>query len=318
MAKDISEGKHDKLAILSAEKAFLPEFKAKYDSNFFKTARITDICFEDYFFVHDMVCRMTKTTNPEHSTVSEALRIAYIYAIYNDGKINKLYQLYPLSFISFLKEHEFLFTTNYDLNLESVVPAKVIHLHGQFDRYGDVYDIESLRNKLPDAPAKTIAIDPGHAYLYCNAITTYNGNYKESIIKQTDVAMAGIRKIARAYETDRKLQAEIDSWITSDNIMVRNMGFAVKEMAAHPEYSFTNHYHWDEFEKMKGELDILGLSPWNDFHIFTAIDAANLDSCTYFYFSETEMNQVQSLLPILHGSNKLSFRDAKLFWAKMR
>lgn len=318
MARDISAGKHDALAVLTEEKAFLSEFKEKYDEAFFKKARITDICFEDYFFVHDMACRMTKTMNPDHATIYEVLRIAYVYAIYNDGKINQLYQLYPDGFITFLREHQKIFTTNYDLNLESALSVDIIHLHGQFDKYKDVYDIDSLRNKLPDAPAKTTKIDPKHSYLYCNAITTYNGKYKQTMVNLNSVAMDGIRKLAKGYETNADIRADIDSYILSDDMMIRNIGFATREMAAHPEYSFTDNYHWNDFEAMAGDLDILGLSPWNDYHIFAAIDTAKLDSCQYYYFREDEMEQVRRILPELQKAGKLTFCDVKEFWASMR
>lgn len=318
MARDISEGKHDALAILVEEKAFLSEFKRKYDESFFKKARITDICFEDYFFVHDMVCRMTKTMNPDHATIFEVLRIAYIYAICNDGKINTLYQQYPDAFVAFLREHQKVFTTNYDLNLEAATASEIIHLHGQFDKYKDVYDIDSLRNKLPDAPAKTIKIDPNHAYLYCNAVTSYNGKYKQTMINLNGVAMDGIRKLAEAYETNAAVRAEVDSFTLSDNKMIRNMGFATREMVAHPEYSFTDNYRWNDFEKIDGDLDILGLSPWNDYHIFAVIDSAGLAGCTYYYFIEDEMEQVKSVLPELQKKGKLTFCDVKEFWANMR
>jgi hypothetical protein len=317
MARDISNGLHDDLAVLSAEKTFLDEFKKKYDLEFFKKARITDICFEDYFFVHDMLCRMIKAGD-EHVKTSEVLRVAYIYAIYNDGKINTLYQQYPDAFVAFLREHQMVFTTNYDLNLEAATASEIIHLHGQFDKYKDVYDIDSLRNKLPDAPAKTIKIDPSHAYLYCNAITTFSGNYKEKMVKLNDVAMDGIKKAVKVYDSDAKTRTEIDSWTLSDNKIIRNMGYAIREMSAHPDYSLTDNYHWSDFEKMRGDLDILGLSPWNDYHIFAVIDSANLDSCTYYYFKEDEMEHVKDTLPELQKAGKLTFRDVKEFWANMR
>lgn len=318
MARDISAGKHDVLATLADEKAFLLEFKEKYDDSFFKKARITDICFEDYFFVHDMACRITKTMNPDHATVFEALRIAYIYAIYNDGKVNTLYQHYPNGFVAFLQEHQKVFTTNYDLNLEASISTDVVHLHGQFDKLKDVYDIDSLRNKLPDAPAKTITIDPSHSYLYCNAITTYNGNYKQTMINLNNVAMDGIRKLTKTYETNANIRKEIDSWTLSDNPMIRNIGFAVREMSVHPDYTFTDNYRWSDFENMEGDLDILGLSPWNDYHIFAAIDSAKLDNCTYYYFKEDEMEQVKNVLPKLQKAHKLTLCDVNEFWANMR
>ena len=43
--------------------------------------------------------------------------------------------------------------------------------------------------------------------------------------------MDGIRKLAEAYETNASVRAEVDSFTLSDNKMIRNMGFATREMA---------------------------------------------------------------------------------------
>ena len=65
---------------------------------------------------------------------------------------------------------------------------------------------------------------------------------------------------------------------------------------------------------MAGTLEILGLSPWNDFHIFETIDSASLESCTYYFFNKSECDMIKSLLPNLDVQGKLSFKSVKLFW----
>ena len=95
-------------------KSFKKQYADKID-----TLRITDIGFEDYYLIHDLVCHKTNTQNPEQYYVREALRVAYLYAIYNDGKLNTLYQEYPEKFITYLEAFDNIFTTNYDANLPS-------------------------------------------------------------------------------------------------------------------------------------------------------------------------------------------------------
>ena len=58
-------------------KSFKKQYADKID-----TLRITDIGFEDYYLIHDLVCHKTNTQNPEQYYVREALRVAYLYAIY--------------------------------------------------------------------------------------------------------------------------------------------------------------------------------------------------------------------------------------------
>lgn len=86
-ARDILEDKYDNFTNCTAEDESLKSFKKQYADKI-DTLRITDIGFEDYYLIHDLVCHKTNTQNPEQYYVREALRVAYLYAIYNDGKLN--------------------------------------------------------------------------------------------------------------------------------------------------------------------------------------------------------------------------------------
>ena len=70
------------------------------------------------------------------------------------------------------------------------------------------------------------------------------------------------------------------------------MGYAVQMKAQYPELTFTDDYHFEKLSKITGELVILGLSPWNDFHIFETIDKSEIDACTFYYFSEEQCEKV--------------------------
>ena len=111
------------------------------------------------------------------------MRIAYLYAIYNDGKINTLYQEYPRKFIDYLIGFDNIFTTNYDLNVELATQKQVYHIHGQFDKKSDVYLLNSFRNQLPDAPIKEIEIDENYficIQMHLQHIVVRTKNYKSN------------------------------------------------------------------------------------------------------------------------------------------
>ena len=80
--------------------------------------------------------------------------------------------------------------------------------------------------------------------------------------------------------------------------------------------AFSDNYHFDKFKSIVGTLEIIGLSPWNDFHIFESINAAALSMCTYYFFNENECDVVKSLLPTLSGQGKIRFKSVKEFWEK--
>ena len=312
-ARDILEDKYDSYTNCFAEVESLKSFKKRYKDKI-NILRITDIGFEDYYLIHDLVCHKTNTQNPKQYYIREAMRIAYLYAIYNDGKINTLYQEYPRKFIDYLIGFDNIFTTNYDLNVELATQKQVYHIHGQFDKKSDVYLLNSFRNQLPDAPIKEIEIDENYFYLYSNALTTHSGAYKELQIKQISQANSVVEKMAMAYNNDPKIKQEVDSWTIEANKLTANMGYAIQLKAVNPSLTFSDNYHFDIFKNITGTLQILGLSPWNDFHIFESVNDSDIDKCVYYYFVESECDKIKELLPELNVQGKIEFLSVKAFW----
>lgn len=312
-ARDILEDKYDSYTNCFAEVESLKSFKKRYKDKI-NILRITDIGFEDYYLIHDLVCHKTNTQNPKQYYIREAMRIAYLYAIYNDGKINTLYQEYPRKFIDYLIGFDNIFTTNYDLNVELATQKQVYHIHGQFDKKSDVYLLNSFRNQLPDAPIKEIEIDENYFYLYSNALTTHSGAYKELQIKQISQANSVVEKMAMAYNNGPKIKQEVDSWTIEANKLTANMGYAIQLKAVNPSLTFSDNYHFDIFKNITGTLQILGLSPWNDFHIFESVNDSDIDKCVYYYFDESECDKIKELLPELNVQGKIEFLSVKAFW----
>ena len=193
----------------------------------------------------------------------------------------------------------------------------VYHIHGQFDKKSAVYDATSFRNQLPDAPIKDYDIDEAYYYLYSNALTTHCGAYKEFQLNQYSQANSAVEKMAKAYNEDEKIRKEVDGWTLLENKLTANMGYSIQMKAKNPTLSFVDDYHFDVFKKITGSLEILGLSPWNDFHIFESINHSQIDSCTFYYFNIDECESIKKLLPNLCNSDKLIFLPVIKFWEEM-
>ena len=314
-ARNILDGKYDDIANCSAERDSLRAFKEQYNSKR-QSLRITDIGFEDYYLIHDLVCHKSKTVNPDQYQIREALKSLYIFSVYNDGKVNELYKSYPKEYIGYLSSFDSIFTTNYDSNIEAVCSVPVFHIHGQFDKFADVYNPDSFRNKLPDCPIATYHMDEQFSYLYSNVLSTHCVKYKEISINQNSLANDAVNKLAKLYLSDNSQRKAIDHWCDDGNKLVANMGYAIKLKATHPELTFTENYHFDKFQKIDGSLEILGLSPWNDFHIFESINNSHIDKCVYYYFSKDQVKKIQELLSSLNQCRKLSFYPVQDFWSE--
>lgn len=310
------QGEYDSYVNCKSEEASLASFKEQYSKNL-STLRITDIGFEDYYLIHDLVCHKYKTVNPEQFYIRESMRIAYLLSIYNDGLLDELHKKYPPKFVEYLRNFDSIFTTNYDSNIDSVVEKRVFHIHGWFKQLSAVYDATSFRNQLPDAPIEGTVVDDKYYYLYSNALTTHCGDYKEFQLKQYSYANEAITKLAAAYETNPSVKKDVDSWIADANKITANMGHAVKLKIYNPDLVFSDDFHFDELSKIKGELEILGLSPWNDFHIFEAIEKSEITQCTYYYFSDEQRDKVLEMLPTLHSKGLLKLCPLKNFWSRM-
>ena len=117
-----------------------------------------------------------------------------------------------------------------------------------------------------------------------------------------------------SYCSDINQQKEINSWQKSNNSLLANLSYAIQIKAKQPESKFTEYYHFEDFKKMTGTLEILGLSPWNDFHIFESIDNCNLESCVYYFFSDNDREKIIELLPQQSEKKRLIVKSVKEFW----
>ena len=127
-SRKIILGDYDNYTFGYAEKNSLVSLKKQYTDKI-NMLRITDIGFEDYYLIHDLVCHKMKVYNLEQFYIRESMKVAYLYSLYNDGKINQLYKNYPRLFIEFLLKFDNIFTTNYDSNIELATEKEIFHHH---------------------------------------------------------------------------------------------------------------------------------------------------------------------------------------------
>lgn len=215
----IIKGGYDRYTNSSTERDSLEEFKNKYKDK--KSLKITDVGFEDYYLIHDLLCHRIGIVNPEMYTVREALRCCFLNAIYDNGEVNTLSVKYSHEFIAWLQEFDCIFTTNYDTNIEEAAKVPVLHLHGDFVTRSAVYDPDSFRNQLSDHPYEGAAIDEDYAHLYSTALTTYSGNYKQYSMQEGELANAAVMKMAIAYKENPTVHDDIDSWENDRNALRR-------------------------------------------------------------------------------------------------
>ena len=98
--------------------------------------------------------------------------------------------------------------------------------------------------------------------------------------------------------------------------MLVNLANAIIVKAENSSLCFSDDYHFDLFKDISGDLEILGFSPWNDFHIFRTIDESCIEKCVYYYRSEKSRDKIVELLPRLQKEKRLQFKSVHEFWGE--
>ena len=307
--REILNGEYNSYAYTSDLKSCLDDFKRRYSNR--KSLNVATIGFEDYFLLYDLMCYRYKIRNPEKYHIREALKCFFLYSIFNKGRVNQIYKRYPAKLIDFFNTFDELYTTNYDINVETFSRKKVSYLHGAFHIKADVYEPDSMRNKMSDSPIKDCIIDDKYYYLYSNALTTYSGYSKMFSIKQHGDANSAMNKMAKAYQESDTIKEAVDVWEKDANELVRKMAEGVKLKLGDSNLEFKETYPIKEFSIISDELSIVGLSPNNDNHIFNMInDNGLLKSIVYYFHDSEEIDMVSQLL----NSHKPDFVNVVELW----
>lgn len=306
--KRVLAGKYDHYTNCTTEREALKEFKNKYKDR--TSLKITDIGFEDYYLIHDLLCHRIGIDNPERYTVREAVKWCFLNAIYDGGKVNTAHNNYSAEFIEWLDSFDQIFTTNYDNNIESATGKAVFHLHGDFFTRSAVYFPDSFRNQLSDHPYESCNIDENYSHLYSTALTTYSGDYKQYVMQESELANAAVEKMATAYVENPIVQQDVDSWDNDRNELVAKMRESILLKIENPDLKFQEPYPIQPLRDMTGELVILGLSPFNDKHLFEIINGSAISKCTFYYYDEKEKDIISSLL----SNFDIRFEDVRTFW----
>ena len=308
--RDVLAGGYDPYVWTETDKKSLSDFKLRYkDAK--QPVLIHDVGFEDYFFVHVLVCYKHRIDNPEKFYAKEGLRSLFLDSIYNSGNISTIYKSFPKGLSKYLLDFDHVFTTNYDDNIARFTGQKVNYLHGAFHVLDDVHNPDSLRNKMPDNPAKDTTILPGYEHLYSNALTTFSGEMKKLSLDTHKHANAGLEKLLKVVSQNPKLARDIESLMPSDNPVVIGFCDAIKAKRENPDAVFSEYYPMPAFSEISEDLHVVGFSPHNDSHIFEVINGnEKLHRVRYYFFDSNEAQQARRVL----RGERIELADVKELW----
>jgi hypothetical protein len=304
---------YNKFTLSSEEQLCLDDMRKRYKNR--KNLILSDIGFEDYYLIYDLFCHKNNIVNPEKFYIREAIKAFFIHSIFNDGKVNEIYKKYPKKLKEFFEPFSNIFTTNYDENLGKFTGKPIYYLHGAFHIMDYKYSKESFRNMMPNKATDDLNIDNNYYYLYSNVLTTYSGYSKSFSMNQNHQANEVIKKMANGYKNNPIIKEDIDSWEFTNNEILRNMYESIILKAENDDLKFEEQYPINDFKNISEELEIVGLSPNNDTHIFETINNnSNLEQVTYYYYDKMECKVVKKLL----DRRTLEFLSVKNLWKEYK
>jgi hypothetical protein len=88
----------------------------------------------------------------------------------------------------------------------------------------------------------------------------------------------------------------------------------VKTKIQHPELRFSYDYHMNDLSEIEGEIDIIGMSPNNDAHIFDLIfNNRKLNKIIFYYFSDVEKQFIEEN----YLDDRIECRTVKSLWSEL-
>lgn len=141
-------------------------------------------------------------------------------------------------------------------------------------------------------------IIPGFEHTFCNALLNYSGElkYKEAkLMHQANIEMeeASLLQVLR--------------------IQPKELQKVMLIYKLHLELKIAPEHYFDRFENIKGKLDIIGISPNNDQHIFHIIkNNSQLTEINFYCYSENEKEILQD-----YGDKRFKVKDVNNLWQRL-
>lgn len=270
----------------------LDDFKHRYD----KVTYPHDIMLEDWLFVLKMYALLYDAEEDREKSEVGFKRL-FLDAIYNDGKIQNIYQNMGKKVCRFFKGFDEIYTVNYDTNLEKATSKQVYHLHGTFTELQASENPEYVLGYQKCQTGES-AVIPSFEHSFCNALLSYSGKlkYKEAMMMHR-----------------LNMESENISLLQVLHISQEQLRKALITHKLHPELKMAPEYYFDLFEKINGELCIVGMSPNNDQHIIDIIrHNPKITKIEFYCHSDSEKEAVQKM-----GDSRFQAMDVKALWKRL-
>ncbi|MHB1652323.1 MAG: hypothetical protein ACYCVD_07575 [Desulfitobacteriaceae bacterium] len=265
----------------SDDREAIEDFKNRYTAPVMK---YYEIMLEDWF----LMIRLFFITNADlkdlWQSVKQGFESMILDAIYNEGMISNIHQNMNKKVKRFFADFDYIFSLNYDCNLEVLTGRDVLHMHGDYSVLADSENPGIVQGHIRQQAGQLVVIEE-FRHCFCNALLDYSGELK---FRRASDIKKGAAEMDHWLELSMRDEAEFEKQIALLKEKDENAFQFVSTYVKNPALHFGTDYHFETFSNLKGELHIIGLSPNNDSHIFRCINESKLEKIWFYYFSETD------------------------------
>lgn len=277
----------------SDSQSAIKDFQERYKD--WEISKPEDVMLEDWFLLVHVFFLKNRDLEEQRQAGIQGFQQLILDAIYNNGRIQEIYK----SMSSYrkvnrhFKAYDNIFTINYDDNMECLTGKRVYHLHGDFSELADSENEKTITGYLRNKKGECV-VQEDMKHVFCNALLNYSGMLKKRVIDENYNKNLAGEQIVKQYATEEKCRESIRQLKEKDPVGYERIITKIEN----PELYVATPYYFDVFEQIEDELDIIGVSPNNDAHIFkTIVENTKLKKVIFFYKEPKERQYVEENYP---------------------
>lgn len=260
------------------------DFQSRYRE---KVKCLDDIMLEDWLLLVEYFFIKNSDLNNIKYGLLQGIKQILLDGIYNEGKIQKVYCSMNEKVKEFLKGYYSIYSLNYDNNIDNLLGKGIYHLHGDFSVLANSENKNNVLGYMNTKDNK-IVWQPERKHCYCNALLEYSGELKYGLASKCHKSIVFVDDLLQRNEE------YITSYLLKLSQTNPQIYEELKVKLDYPELKWNTEYYFYKFENIEGELDILGISPNNDSHIFRLIEKnTNITKVTFYCYSEKEEKYIK-------------------------
>lgn len=293
--KKILNGEYKSYCPKNEDKKLISLLKDRYSLS----VKIDEVGMEDYFVILRLFHIRYKDDDSMIKNTHDGFCWQFLDAIYNEGRIQEIASVVLPAYREYLRkkfeEYADIYTVNYDKTVEMIANKYVNYLHGSFETLLDQYDPNTPIGAYYQQKGVKNPVEESTKHIYCNGLMGFSGTYKEQIIDIMDNGQFGVERILKIYNDGMSIQdlKKIER-LKSSSDAGEQLAFGVINAVINNPNLKMNTYPMKKFRTIQGEIHLLGISPFNDEHIWNAILNNNdITKIIYYYHSDKSRNEME-------------------------